>query len=213
MLYKADPSSHYLDDPSGCLQVWGCEDSKVKEERVSVLLTVRPWRLFPIPHTLFSSCFSQAATDWAPNKEGRHKSLTAVSCWPPRWAFRTVFISNQQNKISVNEVTAPSWPWEALGCVWVSVDRLSEHTPTQEPSPEQWAISSFQKPWNRAGSSFCGISWKLSASNNMQVTSQTECHKTKLAAQTPNCQSTQRAKWCPLFLLHKLLAKYFFLAC
>lgn len=38
MLYKADPSSHYLDDPSGCLQVWVCEDSKVKEKRVSVLL-------------------------------------------------------------------------------------------------------------------------------------------------------------------------------
>lgn len=35
---------------------------------------IRPWPHFSISHTLFSSCFSQAATDWPPNKAGHYQT-------------------------------------------------------------------------------------------------------------------------------------------
>lgn len=187
--------------------LWGL---KSKREEGECPLTVRPWRLSLISHTLFSSCFSQAASDWAPNKAGHHKSLTALSCWSPRWVFRTLFISNQQNKISANEVTAPSWPWEALGCVWVSVDRLPEQG-WAHPNP-----GTFSEPSAASKNPETG-----------QVPSSVGLHENCLLQTTCRSHHKQddtKQSWLPkhqvhskchmMSLVHKLLANCcFFLAC
>lgn len=80
-LYKADPSSHHLDDPSGCLHVWVLRttvlNSKREDGGKSIPLNSETLTtLLHFPHLaslLFSSCFSQAATDWPPNKAGHHQ--------------------------------------------------------------------------------------------------------------------------------------------
>lgn len=71
---------------SASMGLWGLQSLKVKQERVGRVsswtelgvnsgeILIKKLPTFSISYTLFSSCFSQAAADWPPNKAGHHQT-------------------------------------------------------------------------------------------------------------------------------------------